>query len=281
MGAALTYARRYGLFTLVGIAGEDDLDAPDLEGTSKPDPEAPNASAGHGSNGHTAPVLNGRRRNPAVAVAAPILAPDQSAQQRDRLLSELAILETSDAAAAWAHQSLPAKNTLTDADAKMVEMHFQTRLEAFDDGQPEALAKLAQTKPEEDKAVQPKSGVSVQPATHANGAGIVRAVSRPRPSGCATRPIANTCPGSRAWCAVERPPTPTICALRNREPWGARSAMSLLFQCVGPIIGSCTGTVMRLPGGKASSLIRCRLRVGYGSASDSARLPMETHTLPL
>src|SRR6478672_7811388 len=32
MGAALTYARRYSLFTLVGIAGEDDLDAPDLPG---------------------------------------------------------------------------------------------------------------------------------------------------------------------------------------------------------------------------------------------------------
>src|SRR5580693_3031408 len=30
MGAALTYARRYALFTLVGIAGEDDLDASDL-----------------------------------------------------------------------------------------------------------------------------------------------------------------------------------------------------------------------------------------------------------
>src|SRR5215218_360199 len=30
MGAALTYARRYALFTLVGIAGEDDLDAPEL-----------------------------------------------------------------------------------------------------------------------------------------------------------------------------------------------------------------------------------------------------------
>jgi ERF superfamily len=29
MGAALTYARRYALFTLVGIAGEDDVDAPD------------------------------------------------------------------------------------------------------------------------------------------------------------------------------------------------------------------------------------------------------------
>ena len=36
MGAALTYARRYALFTLVGIAGEDDLDAPDLSG---PGPE--------------------------------------------------------------------------------------------------------------------------------------------------------------------------------------------------------------------------------------------------
>ena len=37
MGAALTYARRYALFTLVGIAGEDDLDAPDLPTpTAKP-----------------------------------------------------------------------------------------------------------------------------------------------------------------------------------------------------------------------------------------------------
>lgn len=36
MGAALTYARRYALFTMVGIAGEDDLDAP---------PDATNAPA--------------------------------------------------------------------------------------------------------------------------------------------------------------------------------------------------------------------------------------------
>src|SRR3954454_7011346 len=35
MGAALTYARRYALFTLVGIAGEDDLDAPHLNGPSE------------------------------------------------------------------------------------------------------------------------------------------------------------------------------------------------------------------------------------------------------
>jgi ERF superfamily len=41
MGAALTYARRYALFALVGIAGEDDLDAPDLGGESNPAAELP------------------------------------------------------------------------------------------------------------------------------------------------------------------------------------------------------------------------------------------------
>src|SRR3989441_9303841 len=44
MGAALTYARRYALFTLVGIAGEDDLDAPDLDATSKTGVEEPHRS---------------------------------------------------------------------------------------------------------------------------------------------------------------------------------------------------------------------------------------------
>src|SRR5215813_4589201 len=53
LGAALTYARRYALFTLVGIAGEDDLDAPDLPsmkfdgGTAgRSNLEKPNGTAG-------------------------------------------------------------------------------------------------------------------------------------------------------------------------------------------------------------------------------------------
>src|SRR6266700_192717 len=45
MGAALTYARRYALFTLVGIAGEDDLDAPDLDASAHP-AGAPNGKEG-------------------------------------------------------------------------------------------------------------------------------------------------------------------------------------------------------------------------------------------
>src|SRR5271165_1516650 len=44
MGTALTYARRYALFTLVGIAGEDDLDAPDLCHAGPLSPVAPLAS---------------------------------------------------------------------------------------------------------------------------------------------------------------------------------------------------------------------------------------------
>src|SRR5882757_753587 len=48
MGAALTYARRYALFALVGIAGEDDLDAPDIlnePGPASDTPDDANPSA--------------------------------------------------------------------------------------------------------------------------------------------------------------------------------------------------------------------------------------------
>jgi hypothetical protein len=48
MGAALTYSRRYSLFTLVGIAGEDDLDAPELAG-----PPAEGAAKVGGGINHT------------------------------------------------------------------------------------------------------------------------------------------------------------------------------------------------------------------------------------
>src|SRR5215469_12532904 len=44
MGAGLTYARRYALFTLVGIAGEDDLDAPDLDAVPNPTAELPRSN---------------------------------------------------------------------------------------------------------------------------------------------------------------------------------------------------------------------------------------------
>jgi hypothetical protein len=125
MGAALIYARRYALFTLVGIAGEDDLDAPDLEAAAKADANSPNGSAGQASNGHVhAGGVSGARRRGFVPPTAPVLSQEQSALQRDRLLAELSDLRSDDEAAIWAHQSLPAKNTLTVADAQLVEDGF-------------------------------------------------------------------------------------------------------------------------------------------------------------
>src|SRR6202140_3561611 len=62
MGAALTYARRYALFTLVGIAGEDDIDAPDLNAPMPPASEtakpAPNTH-GRLNGGQTIPSRRG------------------------------------------------------------------------------------------------------------------------------------------------------------------------------------------------------------------------------
>ena len=64
MGAALTYARRYALFTLVGIAGEDDLDTPDLIAPkpAMPEPQRPKAMSGHGGNGRSTRRLAPIRR---------------------------------------------------------------------------------------------------------------------------------------------------------------------------------------------------------------------------
>jgi hypothetical protein len=150
MGAALTYARRYALFTLVGIAGEDDLDAPDLEAAPKADIDPPNGSAGQALNGHAhaAGVSGNPRRRPPTIRTATTLAADQSALQRDRLLTELEGLQSSDDAASWAHQSLPAKNTLTVADAELVEDTFRIKLAIFGEQQPGELPEAAQDRVE-------------------------------------------------------------------------------------------------------------------------------------
>lgn len=83
MGAALTYARRYALFTLVGIAGEDDLDAPDLITPKTP---ASIAEAGNKKDrlngGHERSIQQHSGRRPAKAIPIPpkpILEPEASA----------------------------------------------------------------------------------------------------------------------------------------------------------------------------------------------------------
>jgi hypothetical protein len=137
MGAALTYARRYALFTLVGIAGEDDLDAPDLITPTQPQsgPEKPRGPGNGGLNGQRwnnpaqpAPRAGWSGRNVKSAPTMPILGPGQSAELRDRLLGELSALASSDDAALWAHRSLREKNRLTAPDAQQVEEAFQAHI---------------------------------------------------------------------------------------------------------------------------------------------------------
>jgi hypothetical protein len=92
---------------------------------------------GQASIGHDhAAGVPGARRRAVVPPTTPVLAAEQSAPQRDRLLAELGGLRSNDEAAIWAHQSLPAKNTLTVADAQLVEEGFRIRLSALGDEEP-------------------------------------------------------------------------------------------------------------------------------------------------
>jgi ERF superfamily protein len=92
MGAALTYARRYALFTLVGIAGEDDLDAPNLQGLVSSD--GPGTDPQKSTNGASTAVSSGTARwsgsHRKARRPVPILAPEASAALRDKLTAEIA-----------------------------------------------------------------------------------------------------------------------------------------------------------------------------------------------
>jgi ERF superfamily len=131
MGAALTYARRYALFTLVGIAGEDDLDAPDLDAGPNPAAELPrppdHRKQGNGQAAGAQRTVPGDGKLP-EASAKSVLGVQLSASLRESLIEQLDVIKSADEAAAWAHRNLSAKNTLTAADAKMVEERFKARL---------------------------------------------------------------------------------------------------------------------------------------------------------
>jgi len=133
MGAALTYARRYALFTLVGIAGEDDLDAPDLIAPI-PQTEKPRTGSTSSSNRgqQSASDALARRGKKAKKLGSPTLRRELSAalsaSLRTELLREIEDLSAPDDAALWAHRKLPAKNQLSATDAQQVEEAFAAKL---------------------------------------------------------------------------------------------------------------------------------------------------------
>jgi hypothetical protein len=139
MGAALTYARRYSLFNLVGIAGEDDLDAPglgagvnsdrrlglDIQTSTTPATDEPSFA-----------LPGASRKGKVIRAPRIVLATDQSEALRDRLVAEFSDLKSADEAADWVHKNLAAKNTLAAADAETLEASFRERLETIEGGQP-------------------------------------------------------------------------------------------------------------------------------------------------
>jgi hypothetical protein len=101
------------------IAGEDDLDAPDLggqpaEGSGKPG----NGLNGKGANGNGADQPLGRFAVSRKAWSPPkqALEPETSAALRYGLLGEISALATQEQATAWAYKAMAAKNTLITVD---------------------------------------------------------------------------------------------------------------------------------------------------------------------
>jgi hypothetical protein len=170
LGAALTYARRYALFTLVGIAGEDDLDAPDLPTAglspeTQKNPPRPEQSAARSDQpaiqlkpARPAQASNGRARAERAKSAS--LSADASENLRHRLIAELEQLVDPEALAAWAQRALPLKNQLATADAQTVEAEFAARLGQLGD---------AVVRPENDQA---NSHPSRSPSTEINVKGV-------------------------------------------------------------------------------------------------------------
>jgi hypothetical protein len=173
MGAALTYARRYALFTMVGIAGEDDLDAPDLSNPPSLDKDAgiPNPSQ--------LPAIesmansNGGSGMPAAAAMVP-----EPAVTCARLLADIESCETLADLNLRAAGFLKAKNRLYSGEAKDIEAAFTARLNALDPPSDaiagtEAIAANAPTTSEH----QPTGD---QRVTDGPSIGAKRRVGRPR-----------------------------------------------------------------------------------------------------
>src|SRR5664280_1092683 len=161
LGAALTYARRYALFTLVGIAGEDDLDAPDLHdgpdsNQTKVGAASASAISGRPVSDGSSPVRGNRRLN--SAIPKPLLAEEDSARLRDQCLTELANLSSAEQSADWARRVLKLKNTMRAEDAKRVEEAFSAKLALFDSGQ--AAVSRSQPLPPATRSSSPRKTVS-------------------------------------------------------------------------------------------------------------------------
>jgi hypothetical protein len=175
MGAALTYARRYALFTLVGIAGEDDLDAPDLCEALPLLPPAVVDRPTKPKDGQSRPpprtLGNGDGRGDGIRGKRVILDPERSAALREKLLVEVGNIPSVDLAAGWAREALTAKNCLTASDANLVEDTFERRLSEF-------LLSVSDTPSNDESPVNQVAGPKVNAVTENTDPGQAKGIDK-------------------------------------------------------------------------------------------------------
>ena len=265
MGAALTYARRYALFTLVGIAGEDDLDAPDLNAkipTSRPEirqlllpnPVAPRNPCPR-RTWRNASCERGNRQQ-SKRDWTPF--EEDAGNDGNRRLSVNSSLRTwrfstEDLAAEWVHKNLPAKNTLIAADADVLEASFRERLAAIE--------WTRERHPGRTRALLPTEPFRATSLTRCNPSLRRFRGSRASADDCpASSPSAKTIRlRDKEHCKFVATQPCVVCgrtpseahhlASLSRVRSTARSATSTRFQSTGSIIASCTDMAMRPRGG--------------------------------
>ena len=259
MGAALTYARRYALFTLVGIAGEDDLDAPDLcEGPPSLLPSAVDRSfkpKGTPGNGHG----RGGRKSESIT-----LDPEQSAALREKLLAQVGNITSADLAAAWAREALPAKNSLAATDAKLVEDAFERRLSEL---APSATAEAAD---DAAPSIHVDLGARKEAATPSSPTASTRACSLLRDRGAiVTRSTCVMSPNKRVSSAAANSPIRIIFATCNRGRSAAKRATNSPSRSVARIIAPSIAPATSRPGGRRPASTPLRSPVSSGDKPDS------------
>ena len=134
MGAALTYARRYALFTMVGIAGEDDLDAPDDAPLGGKTQAFTISSQAPGRFPSTQPLTDKSKNLPLRET----LGQDESAALRNELILEIDAV-SKDQLRHRAIAILKAKNRLSLSDARLVENAFEKKMSQGNEGEPPSV----------------------------------------------------------------------------------------------------------------------------------------------
>jgi hypothetical protein len=164
MGAALTYARRYALFTMVGIAGEDDLDGSDFANEGPKGNQTEEVGLAAKSSPESAPTnsaqfLTGKPATPPVQEK---LNPEASAAARAQLIQEIQTLQE-DELQPRAIAILKAKNRLSADDAKLVEEAFAARVALPDASRETPLAPATQTDSNTPQQPAPLAGAVKRP----------------------------------------------------------------------------------------------------------------------